>query len=713
MTAEAPCSHCQLPVGRHAQRREVNGSAHWFCCYGCCLAYQVHHGSAEEPEAAYLLIRLGVGGFLAMNIMLFSLLLYTDAVAGAESWLSRLVPWLLWALTTPLLVVVGGPFLLGAWDSALRGRLTGDSLVSLGALAAYVYSGWQVIQGSDQVYFDTATMVLVLFTLGRYLEAQGRARAARSLAPMLAAERAEVRVLGEGGESMRRVEQVRPGDILRIYPGERIAIDGQVVEGWSECDESILTGQPEPQPKAPGDQVHAGSLNGSGPLSVRASTRGDQTHWIQISQSVREALARKSLVGEAVDRAASYFLPLVLVLAVATVWFWTSRVGFDQALLAGLSVLVVACPCALGLAAPLATALGIGRAARRGVLIRGAGVLERLGRLKGIAFDKTGTLTRGELRPVSVTVDGASEAEVLRVAQALGRGSVHPVARAIAARAAACGIAMGSTERVRIRLGAGVAGEVDGVFSAIGSSAFMTQLGWPVPVALAPAAGQADCTLVYVGWTGRVQGRLDLMDIPRSEARQVVADLMARGLQVQLLSGDERGPVARLAGLLGISVWQAGLTPEAKAGIVGEWARREGPIAMVGDGLNDGLVLAAAPLGIAVGGGTDLAKESADVVLPDDGLGALPWVLDLAGTVRRSIRVNLSWAFGYNAGALALAAAGLLQPVLAAALMAGSSLLVLIRTLSWQAAAAVAEGQPKPAHAKRTATVPNSREAVA
>jgi len=411
-----------------------------------------------------------------------------------------------------------------------------------------------VIQGSDQVYFDTATMVLVLFTLGRYLEAQGRARAARSLAPMLAAERAEVRVLGEGGESMRRVEQVRPGDILRIYPGERIAIDGQVVEGWSECDESILTCQPEPQPKAPGDQVHAGSLNGSGPLSVRASTRGDQTHWIQISQSVREALARKSLVGEAVDRAASYFLPLVLVLAVATVWFWTSRVGFDQALLAGLSVLVVACPCALGLAAPLATALGIGRAARRGVLIRGAGVLERLGRLKGIAFDKTGTLTRGELRPVSVTVDGASEAEVLRVAQALGRGSVHPVARAIAARAAACGIAMGSTERVRIRLGAGVAGEVDGVFSAIGSSAFMTQLGWPVPVALAPAAGQADCTLVYVGWTGRVQGRLDLMDIPRSEARQVVADLMARGLQVQLLSGDERGTVARLEGMLGISV---------------------------------------------------------------------------------------------------------------------------------------------------------------
>ena len=719
MTTETLCSHCQLPIGRLSHRREVNGSDHWFCCYGCCLAYQVHHGSGEEPEAAALLIRLGVGGFLAMNIMLFSLLLYgdafpgADAISGGDAWLSAAVPWVLWGLATSLLVVLGGPFLRGAWDSALDGRLTADSLVSLGTLAAYLYSAWQVLQGSSHVYFDTVTMVLVLFTLGRYLEAQGRVRAVRSLAPMLAAERAEVRVINEGGESIRTVDQVRPGDMLRICAGERIAVDGQVVEGWSECDESILTGQPEPQPKAPGDPVHAGSLNGNGQLSVRASVRGDQTRWIRISRLVREALGRKPRVGDALDRAASYFLPFVLVLAVATVWFWASRGNFDQALLAGLSVLVVACPCALGLAAPLASAMGIGQAAQRGVLIRGAGVLEKLGRLKGIAFDKTGTLTRGEFRPVSVTVDGADEAGVLRYAQALASGSAHPVARAVASRAARSGFQAWSAQGLRVHPGGGVTGRIEGIPCAIGSRAFMAHLGWPVPPKLIPNAAQDGCSLVYVGWLGRVRGRIDLTDSPRMESRQVISALIARGLQVQLLSGDRPGPVGALAADLGISGWHAGLTPETKAAIIGGWARRLGPVAMVGDGLNDGLVLAAAPLGIAVGSGTDLAKESADVILPDDGLAALPWVLELAGQVHRSIQINVFWAFGYNAGALALAAAGLLQPVLAAALMAGSSLLVLVRTLNAQVDPAVVPTPPKPLAAARAALLPNTKKAAA
>jgi Cu2+-exporting ATPase len=241
----------------------------------------------------------------------------------------------------------------------------------------------------------------------------------------------------------------------------------------------------------------------------------------------------------------------------------------------------------------------------------------------------------------------------------------------------------------------------------------MAQLGWPVTPKLIPNAAQDGCSLVYVGWLGRVRGRIDLTDSARIEGRQVLSALLARGLQVQLLSGDRPEPVGALAADLGISGWHAGLTPETTAAIIGGWARRMRPVAMVGDGLNDGLVLAAAPLGIAVGSGTDLAKESADVILPDDGLAALPWVLELAGQVRWSIQVNVFWAFGYNAGALALAAAGLLQPVLAAALMAGSSLLVVIRTISGQAAPAVAERQPKPVDAPRAAMALDARKAVA
>ncbi len=243
MTSPEQCSHCQLPVGRLGQRRELNGADHWFCCYGCCLAFQVRQGSTEEPQAALWLIRLGVGGFLAMNIMLFSLLLYTGAFAAADPGVAALVPWLLWALATPLLIVLGGPFLRGAWESALGGRLSADTLVSLGALAAYLYSGWQVLQGSDQVYFDTVTMVLILFTLGRYLEAQGRAQALRSLAPMLAAERAQVRVLTPSGESVRTVDEVRPGDLLHIEPGERVAVD-------AACDWLDSPRIPEPAHRA-------------------------------------------------------------------------------------------------------------------------------------------------------------------------------------------------------------------------------------------------------------------------------------------------------------------------------------------------------------------------------------------------------------------------------------------------------------------------------
>jgi P-type Cu2+ transporter len=680
MSAAYICSHCQLPVGRFGEQREVEGTVHHFCCYGCCLAYQVLHRAREEPEADAHPIRLGVGGFLAMNIMLFSLLLYAGAFAGPDAWLAGVVPWLLWALTTPLLLLLGGPFFGGAWRAARMGRMTADTLVSLGAMAAYGYSAWQVVEGGGQVYFDTATMVLLLFTLGRYLEAQGRVRAVRSLAPMLAAERAEVRVVQAGTEVIRSVDQVLPGELVRVRPGERIAVDGRVVEGRSECDESILTGQPEPRFKAPGDSVHAGSLNGRGQLLVCAESTGDATRWVRISRMVREALAEKSLVGEAVDRVAAWFIPWVLLLAVATVWYWANRGGLDQGLLTGLAVLVVACPCSLGLAAPLAMVLGIGRAAQRGILVRGGGVLEKLARLKGIAFDKTGTLTQGRFQLVSLAAEGAPEPEVLRRAAGLASGSDHPIARAVAELGRRSGLDITVAAEIQDRPGAGLTGRTDGEDCALGSAAFMADLGWPVPVALAPSQGEG--TQIYVGWAERVRGRLSLADSPRSEAGPVIAALHVRGLRTLMLSGDGEAAVARLATGLGIPTWRAGLAPEAKVAILREWGARRGRIAMVGDGLNDGPVLAAASVGIAVGGASDLAKESADVILPEGGLALLPWLLQLSDQVRRSVRANLVWALGYNFLALSLAAGGLLQPVFAAALMAGSSLVVVTRTLN-------------------------------
>ena len=676
MSATLLCDHCSLPVGRGAHEREVAGDALRFCCYGCCLAYQVGHGERDEPEAAWLLIRLGVGAFLAMFIMTFSLLLYSGTFGTADGYLVRIVHYILWALATPLLIILGGPFIRGAWQDARQRHVTADTLISTGVIAAYAYSALEVLRGGDNVYFDTVTMILVLFTLGRYLEAQGRVRTARSLAPMLAAERASAIVVAGGDDSEQPVRDIRPGAIVRVRPGERVAVDGIVVEGYSQCDEAVLTGQPEPCAKQPGASVYAGSINGAGQLLVRATVAGNATRWVRISHWVREALSRKSLIGEIVDRTAAMFVPAVLLLAVITTWYWSGHIPLEHALMTGLAVLVVACPCSLGLAAPLASALGLNAAAQMGVLVRGGGVLERLARVKAIAFDKTGTLTTGKLQLVSIVTKDASRDEVLRRAAALARGSEHPIARSIAlqARTVECASA------IQAHPGAGVSGIVSGSTTAMGSAPFMAALGWTVPHSFAERA-EASGTHVYVGWNGSAKGLLGFADTPLPAVRVVIDELTHTGIATCMLSGDTSAAAARVANAVGIRVWQAGLMPEDKVAALREWQREHGTVAMVGDGLNDGPVLAAATVGIAVGGATDLARETADVTLPENALHRLPELLNLARRVRKSIVANLAWALGYNVVALTLAVMGWLQPILAAGLMAGSSLLVVIRSL--------------------------------
>ena len=673
------CSHCHLPVRDDGQEREIDGETHPFCCYGCYLAFQVSHGRGEESEAAWLLIRIGVGAFLAMFIMLFSLLLYSNTLGPQEDRLVQIVHVLLWALATPVTIVLGEPFVRGAWRAARHGRANADTLVSVGALAAYGYSAWQTANGGAEVYFDTATMVLVLFTVGRYLEASGRARTARSLAPMLAAERAHATVVVDGRDSERAVRDIRPGTVVRVRPGERMSIDGIVIEGRSQCDEAVLSGQHDPRFKRPGSPVCAGSVNGAGQLLVRTTAAGADTRWGRIGRFVNEALHRKSLTGEIVDRAATVFVPLVIALAAITL-FYGHPDDPERGLLAALAVLVVACPCALGLAAPLATALGLGQAAERGILIRGGGVLERLAGVKAIAFDKTGTLTGGKMRLRQVIVADASREDVLRRAAGLAQGSEHPLAAGIGDAAKAMRVTPLPHRDIEARPGAGVSGNHAGGTTAMGSAAFMRTLGWSVPARLADGGLGAD-TPVYVAWDGAARGLLGLADTPLASAKPVVAALQDGGAAIALLSGDAEAATKRMAQAVGIETCQAALSPEDKVAALRDWKQRHGTVAMVGDGMNDGPVLAAADVGIAVGGATDLARETADAVLPKGALERLPWLMRLAARVRGTIYVNVAWALGYNAVALSLAASGLLLPVIAAALMAGSSFLVVLNSL--------------------------------
>ena len=697
MSAEF-CRLCLLPIRRGGYARTINGEPLLFCCYGCALAFQVRHGQGEEAEAVGLLIRLAVGGFLSMNTMLFSLLLYSGTLGAEDVTLTRAIHWLLLVVTTAVMVFLAGPFIRQAWQAAREGRLISDTLISLGTLAAYGYSAYQVLIGGSGIYFDTVTMVLLVFTLGRYLEAAARSRAARSLEPMLAAERAEANVVLDGADQRRPVRELAPGAVVRVRPGERVPVDGVVIEGCSECDEAILTGEPRPQPKFRGASVYAGSLNGTGQLLIRMAAAGAATRWGEISARVRQALARSSPLHGLVDHVAGIFVPAVILLAVGVVSFWSQRAPFEQALMAGLAVLVVACPCALGLAAPLATALGIARALERGVLIRSGAVFERLARVRNVAFDKTGTLTRSAPQLAAVlTLENVSQSELLRRAAGVALGSEHPLARGIIETARARDLAPVAVEQIQAHPGAGAVALAP-VMTAIGSSELIEKLGWSVPVDFPPRTQQlADVSsLVYVGWDGVVYGVLLFRWDAVSEAKPTIETLKAQGLHVALLSGDTPCATEQAAQALGIEFWRGGLSAEAKVLALNAMAKQTGPVVMVGDGLNDAPVLASASVGIAVGAATDLARETADVALPAGGLHDLPWLVALARRVRTTMIVNIAWAFGYNLVALAAASAGLLQPILAAALMAGSSFFVLATSVAMNRRTRDGQTQPFP-----------------
>jgi Cu2+-exporting ATPase len=678
------CSHCLLPIGLRAMQRRVNGEECAFCCYGCCIAFQVKNGKSEEWEAAWLLIRLGVGAFLTMNIMLISLLLYAGTFSGTDAWLLPWIHLLLWIFATPALVILGEPYLRETWAHAAQGRVTSSALVVLGVGAAYAYSVFATIERSEQVYFDTATMVLMLFTIGSCIEAAGRAKAARDLEPLLAAESECATVVDEGTETRRPVRDVGAGMLVRVRPGERVPVDGVILEGESHTDEAVITGESRQVAKRAGSAVIAGSINLDGPLLIQTSGAGSATRWAQICRSVRDALSRRSPIQRIADRVVGVSVPFVLILGGLTVAYWAHSMPFDRALLVGLAVLVVACPCAVGLAAPLATSLGIGRLARSGCLVRDPGTLEALARTRLLAFDKTGTLTSGRSRIVGIESEGAGTDEVLARAAGLERHSEHGLAHAITTAAAARGLEPVVICDVRAVPGRGIRGNADGQPMAAGNSALMSDLGWSLAPTLGERAQSLEASghsVIYVGWAGRVHAVLSLDDTPLPEARSTIEELRSLGLHVTLLTGDLAPAARRVAAVVGIEDMQARLSPEAKRAALDQYRQSYEVVAMVGDGLNDGPVLADADVGIAVGSATDLARETASLVLPTGGLWMLPWVIAVARMVRRTILTNLMWAFGYNLVALTLAALGLLQPVLAAAVMASSSLLLVVNSL--------------------------------
>ncbi len=587
--------------------------------------------------------------------------------------------WAQLVLAAVVQIVFGARFYRGAWKALMGGTGNMDTLVALGTSAAFGLSLWELAAGrSGHLYFEASAAVIALVRLGKWLERRARRQAGEAIRALeqLRPERARIRQ--DGAERDIAAADLRAGDLLVIRPGERIAADGLVREGTGSADESLLTGESLPVPKEPGTRVVGGALNGEALLLAEVTATGAESQLARMVRLVEDAQAAKPPVQRLVDRVSAVFVPVVIGIAALTfVGWWLAGSGVEAASVNAVAVLVIACPCALGLATPAAIMVGTGVAARHGILIRDAAALEQARAIRTVVFDKTGTLTAGRPELVALHPAPGDDANaVLRLTAALQAASEHPLARAVLARAA--GLTISAAQGVRAMPGRGLEGEVEQRWLHLGTARLMRESGVDT-APLEPEAEQLESagrTVSFLAEGNRLLGLLAFGDATKPGAAQAIAELRACGLHVVLLTGDNQGAADTAARALGIEDVRAGALPADKAELIAA-LRARGPVAMVGDGVNDAAALAAADLGLAMATGTDVAAAAAGITLMRGDPRLVPAALDIAARTYGRIRQGLFWAFAYNLVGIPLAAAGLLSPVVAGAAMAFSSVSVV------------------------------------
>ncbi|OCB16671.1 copper-translocating P-type ATPase [Mycolicibacterium porcinum] len=648
----------------------------------------------DADHARSLLRRLAIAAVLFIPLADLSVMFAVVPDTRFTGW-----QWVLTALAAPIVTWAAWPFHRTALRNARHGTSTMETLISIGVTAATVWSMytiffdhqtyhaagvWQALLGSDAIYLEVAAGVTVFVLAGRYFEARARSRAGGALRALAALGAKSVTVLlSDGGELVLPADELKEGQRFVVRPGEAIAADGLVVSGAAAVDVSAMTGESKPVQTHEGSSVVGGTVVLDGRLIVEAAAVGPDTRFAGMVRLVEQAQAQKADAQRLADRIASVFVPCVLVIAAATAIGWLLADGdVNRAVSAALAVLVIACPCALGLATPTAMMVASGRGAQLGIFLKGHRALEAIRAVDTVVFDKTGTLTTGQPQVITVAVaDGWTEDEVLGHAAAVESASEHPVAHAIVTARAGRDIA--AVENFQAFAGHGVAGSVDGVAVAVGRPAWVTRdRVVPADLAAARKAGEAQGqTVVFVAHGDTVCGAICIADAVKESAAGAIAHLHAEGMKTMLLTGDNAATAAAIGAAVGIDDVVAEVLPEDKVGAVEKLREQGRVVAMVGDGINDGPALACADLGLAIGRGTDVAIGAADIILVRDNLDSVPQALGLARATMRTIRVNMIWAFGYNVAAIPIAAAGLLNPLIAGAAMAVSSFLVVSNSL--------------------------------
>ena len=685
--AKDPICGMVIPKER-SFKREVGGRSYHFCSETCVRTFEAPEAELKSMKRR---VTIALTGVLALAIFRAGLFLGLAAGATVLTWVPfSFLPWFtagvwLFIITTPIMIFGGKGFFIGAYQAVKQRVANMDLLIALGTSTAYLYSAFVVFfprvlpVEEKNVYFDVSAIIIAFVLFGKYMEEIIKKRSSAAIRKLLDLKPQTAKVIRDGAEVEIPAESVMVDEIVIVRPGEKIPTDGIVTEGHSSVDEKMLTGESVPVEKKPEDKVIGGTINKVGSFKFRATQVGADTTLSQIIKMVEEAQASTANIQRLADKVASYFVPAVIGVAFLSVIGWILMGNYTMALLSFVAVLIIACPCALGIATPAALMVGVGKGAELGILIRGAEYLERAEKLNAVVFDKTGTLTKGEPEVTEIVIFDGTESEIILSASVAEKGSEHPLAEAIIKRAKMMGLDIPDAEAFEAIPGHGIKVSFDGKEILIGNRRLMKDRGISIGGKETVISGleEKGNTVMIVAEDNKLKGLIAVADTLKEHAEDVVNGLKAEGVQVIMLTGDNERTAKAIGAKLGIERIIANVLPGDKAKVIKDLQAEGKVVAMVGDGINDAPALAQSDIGIAIGSGSDVAKETGGIILVKDDLRDVIKSIRLSKATMRKIKQNLFWAFFYNTAAIPIAALGFLNPIIAAAAMSISSLSVV------------------------------------